>query len=195
MTTKRIGLASLFAVGAIALLSSAAIAQPPGGMPPGMMEKIKAMQKYFKDHAKVVELSESVYKIEKLNEDDDQKLDKKQSATMLAIMNANKSKMALSEDEASTLNKKVTGLMTQKQTKKLVTIPIPWKQNRGGGGASRMGGGAGKMGGGPPGGFKMPEMPKSGYNPFNPDSLPDMMKERSKKSLEDFKAALTKQAH
>ena len=209
MTTKRIGLATLFAMGAIALLSSAAIAQPPGGgggfqMPPGMMEKIKAWQKYGKEHAKVSELSTTLYKIEKVNDEDDLKLDKKQSATMLAIISSYKSKATMTEDEASSATKKVTTLLTQKQIKKMVTIPSPW-----GGGGRPGGGGGGGFGGGRPGGGggapkmggpggKMPDFPdppKTGYNPFNPDSLPGMMKERSKKALEDFKTALTKQSH
>ena len=211
MKSMRLAFGLLATTSMIALLTSGAIAQPPGGgftPPPGFMEKIKAWQKYGKEHAKLSELRDSIYKIEKVNEEDGLKLDKKQASTMLGIINSYKSKPSMTEDEASGANKKVTGLLNLKQIKKMVTIPSPFggggRPGGGGGGfggGGKMGGGApgGKMGGGPPGG-KMggmpafPDPPKVGYNPFNPDSLPGMMKERTKKSLDDFKAALTSQA-
>ena len=202
MTTKRISLSALFVMGAITLLSSAAIAQPPGGgggfnMPPGMMEKIKALQKYAKEHAKVTELGQTIYKIGKVNEEDELKLDKKQSVAMLAVINSYKSKTALTEDEAGTASKKMTGLLSQKQIKKMVTIPSPWARGGGGrpGGGAPGGGGGPKMGG--PGGKMptIPDPPKGSYNPFNPESLPGMMKEMSKKNLSNLTDALAKQSH
>ncbi len=208
MKSTRLTLGLLATTSMIALLTSGAIAQPPGGgnftPPPGFMEKIKLWQKYGKEHAKLSELRDSIYKIEKVNEEDGLKLDKKQAATMLGIINSYKSKPSMTEDEASGANKKVTGLLNLKQIKKMVTIPAPFGGGgRPGGGGGRPGGGGGfgggKMGGGPPGGKmggmpSFPDPPKVGYNPFNPDSLPGMMKERTKKSLDDFKTALSAQA-
>ncbi len=212
MKSMRLTLRLLSTASMIALLSSASIAQPPGGgftPPPGMMEKIKLWQKYGKEHAKVSELSQTIYKLEKVNEEDGLKFDKKQASAMLGIMNSYKSKTSMTEDEAATATKKVTGLLSQKQIKKMVTIASPWGGGGRPGGGGGFGGGGGKMGGGAPGGKmggpggKMggpggmpafPDPPKTGYNPFNPDSLPGMMKERSKKGLDDFKTALSAQA-
>ena len=40
-----------------------------------------------------------------------------------------------------------------------------------------------------------PDPPKTGINPFNPDSMSGMMKDMMKKSLGDFKSQLEKQSH
>lgn len=65
-------------------------------------------------------------------------------------------------------------------------------------GGGRMGGpGGGRMGGGPggPGGFKIPDPPKNGYNPLNPATLPfEQLRPRAQKNLDDFMAALQAKA-
>ena len=69
MKSMRLTFGLLATTSMIALLTSGAIAQPPGGgftPPPGFMEKIKAWQKYGKEHAKLSELRDSIYKIEKV---------------------------------------------------------------------------------------------------------------------------------
>jgi hypothetical protein len=164
-----------------------------------MQAKIKLWQRYRDEHKKATGLGDTVRKIEGLNKEDQFRLDKKQSATMLAIMNKWSSKPTLSEDEAVVVTKDINGMLTVKQIKKMTTMPTGF--GRGGQGGGRPGGGPGGGGprpggpGGRPGGFTMPDPPKAGMNPFNPESAPPMFKERMKKNLSDFKAELAKQAH
>ena len=62
----------------------------------------------------------------------------------------------------------------------------------GAGRGPRPAGGPGGFGGG---NFTMPDPPKNGYNPLNPDTLPfEQMRPRAKKNLEEFTAALQAKA-
>ena len=218
MNTKRFGIAAFVAVGSMALLSAAAIAQPPGGGPPpgggggrgfGGFQMSPEWKKYNEQHKHLRELSQLMGRVEKLNQDDENKFSKPQSAKMLSLLSKNSAKKSLSEDDANALIKSVNGLMTTKQIKKMATF-TDMRGGRPGGGAGAPGGGrpggggppgggfgGGRPGGGgPPGGaFKMPEVPKTGYNPLNPDTIPmERQRTRAKKGLDDFKAELSKQS-
>ena len=215
MITKRFGAAAIVAVGAMTFLSAAAIAQPPGGGPPpgggggGRFQMSPEWKKYNEQHKHLRELSQLMGKVERLNQDDENKFTKPQSAKLLSLLSKNSAKKSLTEDDASALIKSINGLMTTKQIKKMTTF-TDMRGGRPGGGAGAPGGGGrpggggppggfggGRPGGGPPGGgaFKMPEVPKTGYNPLNPDTIPmERQRTRAKKGLEDLKAELGKQS-
>ena len=140
----RFGAATLVAAGAIGVLGSAAIAQPPGGgqMPPEIQAKMKLWQKYRENHKKASDLGQTLRKVEGMNKEDEFKLDKKQSAKMLTIMKTWSSKPSLTEDEAGTVTKEINSILTVKQIKKMTTMPTGFGR----------GGGQGGPGGGRPGG-------------------------------------------
>lgn len=77
------------------------------------------------------------------------------------------------------------------------TPPTPGGTRPGGG---RMAGGPGGRPGGAPGGpggrgFTIPDPPKKGYNPLNPDSLPmERMREGAKKRMDEFTAKMQTRA-
>ena len=218
MKPKRAGFSSLATIGAMTLLSAAAIAQPPGGGPPpgggggGRFQMSPEWKKYNESHKHLRELSQLMGKVEKLNQEDDLKFAKPQAVKLLSLINKNAPKKSLSEDDADSLIKSINGLMTTKQIKKMTTFTdmrggrpgggapgggAPGGRPPGGGGPPGGFGGGRPGGGGPPGGgaFKMPEVPKTGYNPLNPDTLPfERMRPRAKKGLDDLKAELSKQA-
>ena len=170
----------------------------PGGgfqMPPDMQAKIKAWQKWTEAHKGVSNLQTLLYQVQQMDKETGFELNKPQSAKLLTIIKPWRTKPEMSDDQARGVMKSVTGLLTDKQVKKLTTIQTPWAR-RGGGGAGGGGGGArpGGAGGARPGGaggFKIPDPPKGGYNPLNPDTLPfEQMRPRAKKGMDDFTAEL-----
>ena len=203
----RLGLALVIAGGAMGLAGKPAMAQGPGGgqMPPEIAAKIKLWQKYSEQHKKASELGMTVRKIEGMNKEDGFKLDKAQSAKVLTVMKTWSSKPILTEDEAGTAMKQLNSVLTVKQIKKMTTMPSGFGRG-GGAGGGRPGGGApgggapgggGRPGapGGPGGAMTFPDPPKTGINPFNPNSMSGPMKDMAKKNLDTFKADLEKQAH
>ena len=200
LSIARLGLAVVIAGGALGATGSPAGAQGPGGgMPPEIAAKIKLWQKYGEQHKKASDLGMTVRKIEGMNKEDGFKLDKTQSAKVLTVMKTWSTKPALTEDEAGTAMKQLNSALTVKQIKKMTTMPAGFGRPGGGGGpgGGRPGGGApgGGRPGGPGGPMAFPDPPKTGINPFNPDSMSGPMKIMAQKSLESFKADLEKQAH
>ena len=173
-------------------------AQPPGGMPPGMMEKIKAWQKWQEQHKKLTLLGDQVFQIEKMNEEPSYALSKGQAAKMLQILNPWRSRTAMSEDQATSIYKQVGNVLTTKQIKKMTQIEPPsvTMKKRGMGG---MGGGARPGAGSPPpggAGFKFPDPPKSGWNPFNAATFPfEQARPAMQKRTNDFFASLQHRAN
>lgn len=173
----------------------------PGGgfqMTPEMQAKIKAWQKWTEAHKGISNLQTLFYQVEQMDKEPAFALNKPQSSKLLSIMKPWRTKPEMSDDQAKSVMKAVTGLLTDKQVKKLTTIQSPWGRRGGGGGGGGAGGGrpggAGGPGGGRPGGaggFKIPDPPKGGYNPLNPATLPfEQMRPRAQKGLDDFTAEL-----
>ncbi len=164
MKMKFTGIATLLSVGVIGLMSSAVIAQPPGGGPPGggfqmtpeMKAKREAWNKYNGVHKNLDLLSKLMPKIEKLNEEDDLKYTKPQAVKLLGLLKTWVPKKSLSEDEAGALIKSLNGTLTTKQIKKMTTYPDRGGRPGGGGFGGGRPGGGGPPGGGPPGGGPPP---------------------------------------
>ncbi len=174
----------------------------PGGgfqMPPEIQAKIKAWQKWSEAHKGISSMGTLMYQVEQLDKMPGYELNKPQATKLLGIIKPWRTKPEMSDDQAKSVAKSITGLLTDKQVKKMTTIESPFGRRGGGGGAGggRPGGGAPGGGGARPGGApgggmpKIPDPPKGGYNPLNPDTLPfEQMRPRMKKSLEDFTAEL-----
>jgi hypothetical protein len=209
----RFGLATLLVAGVYAVSVPGAQAQggPGGGfqMPPEMRAKIAAWQKFREQHKNLSTLGDMLYQIQEMNKEAGYQLDKKQSASMLKIISPWRTKTTMNEDQAKNVSKQMGAILTVKQLKKMSTIQPPGRRFRGGGGGPGGGrpggpggpGGGGFAGGRPggpggrPGGFQMPDPPKQGWNPFNPDSLPfERMRPMAKTRMDEFVAALNKQA-
>ena len=190
MTTLRRGAALMLTVGALAL-SNVALAQPPGGgMPPEMQAKLKKFMTWMENSKNLTNLSKAVYQIQEIDKEPSTRLDKKQSATVLATLKSWRNKPAMTDDQAKGVVKQISSVLNMNQIQEMQSVQLPW----GGRGGGRPGSGGGRPGGGGPGGgFKMPEPPKNGYNPLNPDTLfIESMRPQAKKRMDDFIATLAK---
>lgn len=261
-TRKHIQTAMLMAVVA-AIGAAGAQAQPPpppaggqgapGGMRPGGpggpggrgMGRGGPFAKWGEEHKNVMGVSRKLRRIGEMNKTSDMKLNKQQSAKLLAIINTWKSKPSMSEDQAKSVDSQITALLNDKQRKELeARRPGGFGGGGGGmrpGGGGMQGGGKGVAGGpggmrpggpggagakggpgapggpggpggmrpGGPGGFGGGGMRPGGgpggpggagftlpktINPLNPATMPAMMQERAKKSMDEFTADLQKQA-
>ena len=174
-----------------------------GGMPPEIQKKINAWKKFGEAHKKLTSLGDLLYQLGDITKDPGYAPNKTQSKKILAILNANKSKTSLSEDQAGTIAKGLTSSLTLKQIKKMATIETPTQKARksfgGGGGGGRPGGGAtggGRPGGGAGSGFKFPDPPAKGWNPINPDSMPESpFKPAAKTRMTALVGELSKSSH
>ena len=168
-----------------------------GGMPPEIAAKIKAWGKWREAHKGISNVQTLVYQVEQLDKQPGFELNKQQASKLLGVIKPWRNKPEMSDDQAKGVMKSVTGMLSDKQVKKLTTIQPPWaRQGGGGGGGARPGGGAG---GGRPGGAggaaAFPDPPKGGYNPLNPDTLPFVqMRPMAKKGMDDFTAELQAKA-
>ena len=200
----RVSLAALALAGTLLVGSPNAQAQPPGGgMPPGLMQKIKAWQKWGDQHKKLTLLGDQLFQIEKMDGEAGYGLSKGQASKMLQVLNPWRLKTNMTEDQASGLNKQIGNVLTIKQIKRLTQIEPPsvTMKKRGfggggpGGGGARPGGGGGRPGG-PPGGFNLPDPPKTGWNPLNADSMPfAQARPEMKRRTNAFFASLQHKAH
>jgi hypothetical protein len=171
---------------------------PGGGMPPEIAAKIKAWGKWRDAHKGISNVQTLFYQVEQMDKEKGYELNKVQSGKLLGIIKPWRTKPEMSDDQAKAMMKSVTGMLTDKQVKKMTTIQPPWARQGGGGGAGggggRPGGGGAGGGGGRPGGaggFKFPDPPKGGYNPLNPDTLPfEQMRPMAKKNMDEFTAEL-----
>lgn len=198
--TLRLSLGALALAGVLLSGTSSAKAQGfgGGGMPPDIAKKIKAWQKFGEDHKKLMSLGDQIYQVGEMGKEAGYELDKKQASSILKTIGQYKSKTSLSEDEAGTISKQLTGVLSAKQIKKMTTIETPRQKMQkaragggmGGGGGARPGGGAGGAGG-----FKFPDPPAKGWNPLNPDSLPfEQMRPRAKETMNKFMSDLQARA-
>lgn len=219
MNTVRGGLAAVLAVGLVTTLTPSANAQGGGfgggGMPPEIQAKIKKWQKWREQNKDITAFSDMIFQLGELNKTD-AALDKKQSGQVASILKPWRAKTKMTNDDAKGLQKKISGLLTTKQLKKMATIETPTQRMQrggfgggggggrpggggpggpGGGGGPRPGGGGPGGPGGRPGGFTFPDPPSGGMNPLNPDTLPfAQMRPQQKKRLDDFMADLEKRS-
>ena len=158
-----------------------------------MMAKIKKWQKWSETHKNCANLGDLIGQISEMDKMPGFALNKGQATRVMALIRPSQGKKELSEDEAKSLTKAITNVLTTKQLQKIATIvPASKKWGRGGGGG--MGGGrpaGGPPKGGAPGGFNLPDPPKGGYNPLNPDTFPmEMVRPRLKAGMNDFMTGL-----
>ena len=141
--------AGLFA-GTLFVGSPNAQAQPPGGMPPGRMQKLKAWQKWDDQHKKLTLLGDQFFQIEQINAEPAYSLSKGQAGKMLQILNPWRLRTTMTEDQASGLNKQIGNVLTTGQIKRMTQIEPPsvTMKKRGFGGG-RPGGGGPRPGGNP----------------------------------------------
>lgn len=128
----------------------------PGGMRPGGPGGFGgAFGKWMEDHKNAMSIRRTLNRIAEMNKTPDTKLNKQQSAKLLAIMNAWKSKPSMSEDQAKSVDSQITALLNDKQRKQL---DARGPGGFGGGGGMRPGGGGMQGGGrgvaGGPGGMR-----------------------------------------
>ena len=154
------GLAALALMGTLLIGARNAQAQRPGGgMPPGMMQKMKAWQKWNDSHKKLTLLNDEVFQVEKMNAEPAYALSKGQAVKMLQILNPWRLRPSMTEEQASALNKQISNVLTMKQVKRMKQIEAPSARmrNRGFGGGRpdgdrRPGSGRPEGGGRPSGG-------------------------------------------
>jgi len=209
MKLLRFGLMTVLAMGACAVGGPRVLAQAPGGPggggfqpTPEMKAKFAAWQKYRDQHKNLTNLSTMLRQIREVDKDPQTQFTKAQAGKLLPILKAWRNKPTMTEDQAQSVSKQIGAILTEKQLKKMATIKP--RGFGGGPGGGRPGGPGGPGGGGPggpgggrpggpggPGGFQMPDPPKGGYNPLNPDTLPfERMRPQAKKSLDEFTASL-----
>jgi hypothetical protein len=115
-------------------------------MPPGMMEKVRAWQKFRENHKNFEGLQRTMYAIGEMDKDPKTQLTKPQAKSMLAVLRTWRNKPVMSNDQALQVNKQLTAGMSVAQIKKIATVEMP--RGFGGGGGGRRGGPGGGGGGG-----------------------------------------------
>jgi hypothetical protein len=203
ISAMRYGLAAVLTVGVCAVSAPPTLAQGPGGFQPTpqMRAKFAAWQKWRENNKSLSNLQTMLFQVREMDKDPAVQLNKPQSAKMLVILKKWRNKPTMSDDQAKQVSKQIGSMLSEKQLKKMTTIQGPGMRRGGGGfggGGGRPGGPGGPPGGRPggrPGGFTMPDPPKNGYNPLNPDTLPfERMRPMAKKSMDEFTASLEKRA-
>lgn len=187
------------------LLATAGWAQPPGGgggaggggfqPTPEMRAKMQKWQQWRESHKNIQQLGGTVRSIMEMDKEAATKLTKDQAKKIWAAISPWTSKPTMTDAQAATLNKQITGVLTMPQVKKMAALSAANRRG-GGGGGGRPGGGGGAGGGGGRGSFdpsKMPD-PKE-YNPLNVNSYPDTpFSARGKKAVTDFITMLKQRA-
>lgn len=192
----------LLVAAALPLLLSpiAASAQGPGGggpggfqMTPEMQANFAKMRKFRDNNKQVFALAQTLRAFEDMDKDPKTKFTPAQAKTILAVVNKWKTKPALTNEQATQINKDLTKPLTIPQIKALAAAAN--RRGGGGGGGRGPGGGGGGFGGGPGGGgqarmgggaqggpgggrgpgggggaWKMPELKP--FNPLNPATSP-----------------------
>ena len=209
-TNNRIVLTAALPLALIAALAAPTFAQGPGGgggftPTPEMRAGIAKMQKFREENKHVFELMQTLRALPVMEQSPQTKFTPAQAKAILAVMNQWKSKLAISNDQATQINRALTTPMSLTQIK-LIAAQAGQRGGGGGwgGGGGRPGGGGfggggrptsgfgnGQPGGG--GGFKMPEMKP--FNPLNPDTLPfERAREPMKRSLATLTTTLSARA-
>ena len=189
---------------AAAILVSLAVSQPASaqpsmsGPPPELMAKMKKWQQWGDSHKSLSRLQAMIVQVAGLDKEPGSRLSPQQAGKFLGIMKMWSTKPTMSDDQAKQVSKQIGAMLTTKQIQKMATMSNPFGQGAGGGmGGMRPGGGAGaggRMGGGP-GGMKIPDPPKGGYNPFNADTMPfPQTRPMIKKMQQDFMTQLQSRA-
>jgi hypothetical protein len=218
---KRLIQVSTLAAAAVMLLTTASFAQGPGG-PGGGFQPSPQMQAAFakwrtwqQNHKNVQSLQRTLRGLQDLENDPSTKLNKSQSAKVLAVINKWKGKPTVTDAQAHTINAQLTASLSTAQLQKLAAGMANGRRGFGGGGPGGPGGGGGRPGGfgggggrpggfggggGRPGGFgggggrpggnfQMPA--PHDYNPLNASTLPfPPMRDRASQRMSAFIAAL-----
>lgn len=175
---------------------------PGGGPSPEMRQQFEKWRKWQDSHKNLSALQGLLFQIRNLDREAGTKLSKQQAGKLLTIYKGWQSKPTMTEAQAKALTQQIRGILTPAQIKQLSAMRPPFGGGPGrpGGGppggmrpggprpdgmrpggdgprpGRRPGGPPGGMrpgqGGPPGGGFRMPEPPKGGYNPLNPNTLP-----------------------
>lgn len=213
---KRLLLAVLATLSVLAapITMHSVLAQGPGGgfdpsqMSPEMRANFDKMRKFRDENKQVFALSQTIRAFDAMENDPKTKFTPAQAKTIIAVINKWKVKKALSNDEATVVNKSLTASLTIPQIK---TLAAEAARRGPGGGGGRMGGGGGGFGGGGGGrpgggggfggggggrpggggGFKMPDMHP--FNPLNPETAV-FGKERAQKRMSDLMTMLQARA-
>jgi hypothetical protein len=191
-------------------------AQPPGGgggfqMSPEMQKQMQAWRKFQDNHKNYGALSQTLRAMSEMDKTPTTKITGAQAKKILPILKAWRAKPVMTDAQALSVNKQITTVLTIPQIKKVATTSM-----RGGGGGGRRGGGGagggggqrpggggggfgggggrGPGGGGGAGGGRMAMPAPKEYNPLNPDSLPERMRERTKKRIDDLTTLLKSKA-
>lgn len=207
---RRFVLPALVAAAALTPALSA-FAQGPGGggfqMTPEMRQRMDQMRKWREANKNLLQVSQTMGVLGELDKDPKTKLTKVQAKKILGVVNAWKSKPAMTDDQAKAVNKQLTGTLNLAQIKKMAAVQAE-RRGRGGfgggggggrgpgggggfgggggrgpGGAGGPGGGGRGPGGGGGGGMRNFTLPKA-FNPLNPATLPQgPMRERSQSRM------------
>ena len=201
------------------LASPAAHAQGPGGGAPGGFQMTPEMQKQFQawktfrdNHKNYSALQQTLTAMGEMDKTPTTKITGAEAKKILPILKSWRSKPVMTDAQALSVNKQITGAMTIPQIKKIATTRMggggrrggPGGGGPGGGGGQRPGGGGGfgggggqRPGGGGPGGAgggRMTMGPPKEYNPLNPDSMPERMRARAKTRIDALTALLKSHA-
>jgi hypothetical protein len=194
-------------------------AQPPGGggrppMTPEMQKQMQAWRTFRDNHKNVSALQQTLGAMVEMDKSPATKITSAQAKKILPILKAWSAKPVMTDAQARDVNKQITAAMTIPQIKAIATSRSAMGGRRGGGGGGqRPGGGGGGFGGGGfgggggggarPGGQGGPGgggggrwamgAPKE-YNPLNPASMPERMRERSKARLDSLMTLLKSRA-
>lgn len=217
-----VGIESAAVVAGLALLAMSSAAQGPGGggfpppprqPPPQMMAKIQAWQKWRDSHKNVTALQQTLGNLQGLERDPQTRLNKKQAASILGVLNQWHSQPAITDPQARQILHQIKAPLSMAQIKILATPPAerrgfdgpppggfggPPPPGRFGGppppSEGRFGGPPGGRGGPPPGGMRPGTFPSpKDYNPLNPSTLPFKRQiPRATQRLADLKAALSR---
>jgi len=209
---RKLFLPAAVAVAATVLASGLLAQEGPGGfqLPPQVMAKLKAWEKWNANHKHVSALQQTMMGLGQLEQGSRTKFTKAQARQILPILKAWRNKPKITDDQALTINKQLTAPLNEAQLKKLASIPQFGRGRGAGGSGSPPQGGPGgpsqgSQGGPRPGGprgfdpskIQIPD--PQDYNPLNPDTNPFLktmpqMKAMAQKGMSDFMAMLEARA-
>ena len=221
-------LPALVATAAMTMASPAACAQGPGGAPggfqmtPEMQKQMQAWRTFRDNHKNYSALQQTLTAMGEMDKTPTTKITGAEAKKILPILKSWRSKPVMTDSQALSVNKQITGVMTIPQIKVIATTRMGGGGGRrggpggggpgggsgggfGGGGGQRPGGGGGgfggggqRPGGGGPGGAgggRFTMGPPKEYNPLNPDSMPERMRARAKTRIDTLTSLLKSKAY
>jgi len=187
------------AAAAAILAAVSAHAQNPFNLTPQqqaqLQAKRKAWEKWRDGHKNVTALGQTMMGFAALETDPKTALTKDQAKKIVPILKTWRTKKAISNEQALSVNKALTAPLTDAQLKRIATARGFGRGGPGFGGGARMGGGN-RQGDGNRPRFDISKMPDpKDYNPLNPDTLPfEGMRAQAKQRMDKLIADLSKRA-